>query len=77
MKGYVEEIPCMFVFGLFAVAAEVHREGHGWENSDGEGNSRVASCGTVVVGIKIQQRHNYVLLPPVILLQPTTFMHRW
>lgn len=42
LKGYVEEVPCMFVFGLFAVAAEVHREGHGWGNSDGEGNSRVA-----------------------------------
>lgn len=32
-------------------------------------------CGTVVVGIKIQQRHNYVLPPQVILLQPTTSMH--
>lgn len=44
LKGYVEEVPCMFVFGLFAVAAEVHREGHGWENSNREGSSRVASC---------------------------------
>lgn len=30
----------------------------------------------VVVGIKIQQQHNYELPPPVILLQPTTSMHR-